>query len=309
MTKKPFMWITATSNGKGLNYLDTDGSVPLTEKDLLKQDCEKLRGGLILADIQLDTYRYFNLSVRENPQFFEFRKRLITRNGREECESVYRSPPDGLMTQIYESFASKQSVTGEATSKRERWVERRREREKWRRICRWDGQQFQKIIECSPTPSRPLQGLWKGICPDISLNFYLVYYHEDFDQIKCKNVGLESYSNFEFKALSTCFIKSPFSPEEESMYNSRDHVRPRAQANKSGRVRATSFDDHDVSQIFYADSSYDNLYLTGNSNDADGRIWLYTNGTFGFGFLRDDFIVDLKPVIKNGRLLDFMVQE
>lgn len=157
--KKPFFWITATSDGKAISYLDTDGRVSLTEKDLLKEDSEKLRSGLILVNVQLSGNGF--LSVGENPKYFEFRKRLSTRIDRVEYESVLRSTPDGLMTQIHKALASKLSVCGDPRSKRERRRERHKEIEKWQSVRRWDSQDYEKITECSPTPSRPLQGLWK----------------------------------------------------------------------------------------------------------------------------------------------------
>lgn len=136
--KKPFLWITATSDGKAISYLDTDGRVSLTEKDLLKEDSEKLRSGLTLVNFQFSGHGF--LRVGENPEYFEFRKRLSTRIDRVEYESVFRSTPDGLMTQIHKALASKLSVCGDPTSKSERRRERQREREKWQRVRRWDWQ-------------------------------------------------------------------------------------------------------------------------------------------------------------------------
>lgn len=62
--------------------------------------------------------------------------------------------------------------------------------------------------------------------------------------------------------------------------------------NQDGHINVTS-SDHDVLRIFYAHSGYNS---NPSSDDADGRIWYYADGTFGFGFLRDDCIVDLKPL-------------
>lgn len=158
--KKPFVWITATSDGQTLNYLDRNETLPLTERDLFRQDSEKLLGTeLILVDIDLSENRC--LWLRENRQFSEFRKLVQAGNGREEYEFVYKSPPEGLIAQIKEILASKASVRDIPLSKKERRTERQREREKQRRVCRWRSQRFQKITNHSPTPSRPLQGLWK----------------------------------------------------------------------------------------------------------------------------------------------------
>ena len=42
----------------------------------------------------------------------------------------------------------------------------------------------------------------------------------------------------------------------------------------------------------------------GNLRNVEGRVWEYDDGTFGFGFLRNDFIIDLKHIALNGQLLD-----
>ncbi|XP_073136209.1 F-box protein At3g12350-like [Henckelia pumila] len=304
VTKKPFLWITATSDGKAMSYLDTDGRFSLTEKDLLKEDSEKLRGGgLILVNVTFCGDEFLGLG--EIPEYFEFRRRSSTLVEYEN-ESVYRSPPDELMTQIHRTLANKISVTGgDPTSRRARKKGRQREREKWRRVPGWARQSFRKITECCPTPFRPLQGLWKGMGPDGSLNLYLVCYREEWNIILCEKVEgssteLEAYRDIVFTASYTAFIESPYSAEEESMYNSRVHLR---QANQAGHIDVIS---SDVLRIFYVHSDY-NPYPSENSDDADGRIWIYADGTFGFGFLRDDCIVDLKPMTKNGCLLDIMM--
>lgn len=136
-----------------------------------------------------------------------------------------------------------------------------------------------------------------------------MYYGEEPIKIFCEKVEdssteVEFYRrDIVFTASCTAFIESPYSADEESAYNARVHLRPRVEANQDGHINVTS-SHHDVLRIFYAHSVYtSNL----SSDDADGRIWVYADGTFGFGFLRDDFIVDLKPMVKNGHLLDVMI--
>ncbi|XP_075516881.1 F-box protein At3g12350-like [Primulina tabacum] len=296
VVKKPFLWITATSDGQTLNYLDMTETLSLTENDLSCEDSEKLRSpGLILVDIDLSEDRC--LKLRENRQFLELRKLLDTGSGGEDqYEIVYRSPPDGLMRQIYEILPSKPS------SKKEKWRARRR-------VRRWHTESFLKIMNLFPTPSRPLQGLWKGIGPKKSLNLYLVSYREDRDYICCVVVGSDSTPRFFcepiFSTRTTAFAEFPLSFEEEHAYNTRPHLRPVAKSNQSGQDRATPFQDEDldVSRMCYAFSPH-YPYHRGSFEHPDGRVWLYADGTFGFGFLRDDYIVDLKPVVKNGRLID-----
>jgi len=65
------------------------------------------------------------------------------------------SPPKRLMAEIYQHFTNPWSP-GSDRSKRQR--EREKERLSRRK---WEPQHFFKIINCSPTPTRPLQGLWK----------------------------------------------------------------------------------------------------------------------------------------------------
>ena len=66
-----------------------------------------------------------------------------------------------------------------------------------------------------------------------------------------------------------------------------------------------------VSRILYINSSYDLVIpnLAGASADprhVEGRIWQYRNGAFGFGFLRNNYIIDLKHIAQNGCILDAM---
>ncbi|XP_073126427.1 F-box protein At3g12350-like [Henckelia pumila] len=315
--KRPFLWMTVTSDGKARTYLDTTtGSVSLTEEDLSREDSEKLRSGLILVNIRV---LFSELSVEENHQFFEFRRRLSTRNGRTEIENVYRSPPDRLMTEIYKILADKISLRGDATSNKERRRERQREREKWLRVRGWDSQHFFKPRDLSPTPSRPFQGLWKGVSPDGSLNFYKVCYDGRRGHIFCGNIGstctLEPLNEIVFTTPYRVFIEPPYPPEEESMYNSRVHVRPPPCAEPDQpdhNHHVTSSYDQDVVRMYYAKSNNDMnpLHLLFDEYDeadgriyeeAGGRIWVYADGTFGFGFFQDDYIVHLKPMIKNDR--------
>ena len=65
------------------------------------------------------------------------------------------SPPKRLMAEIYQHFTNPWSP-GSDRSKRQR--EREKERLSRRK---WEPQHFFKIINCSPSPTRPLQGLWK----------------------------------------------------------------------------------------------------------------------------------------------------
>jgi hypothetical protein len=142
------------------------------------------------------------------------------------------------------------------------------------------------------------------------LDFYLVTY-DDIGGITCRRVGDSS------ERVSSCapvfwtsnatFIESPFSPEEEYLYDTRMHVRPLEAANYF-HGELLSAESEMVSRILYINSSYDLVIpgSTANPRRAEGRIWQYNNGTFGFGFLRDNFIIDLKHIAQNGCILDTM---
>lgn len=209
------------------------------------------------------------------------------------------SPPDQVMSEIYQYFANPTSPPA-----RDR-VYRRTRKEKLRSGRRlWEAEHYVKIVNCSPTPSRPLQGLWKGTNIDANLVFYLVAY-DDIGGIACRRVG-DSSGPFSgcapvFWTTSTTFIESPFSSEERRLYDGRMHARPSLNEVASAEKGA-------VSRILYINSSYDlvlpDLAGSPTGSSTEGRIWQYKDGTFGFGFLRDHFIIDLQHIALNGLLLD-----
>lgn len=160
------------------------------------------------------------------------------------------------------------------------------------------------------TPSYfPLQ----GISDDKNLYFFLVAY-DDIGGIACRTIGdsskpLSGYSPV-FWTSKTTFLEAPFSPEEEYLYDSRIHLRPLATADHiHGHHPLT--ENEVVSHILCINSSYDLVIpdlagTSANPRDVEGRIWLYESGTFGFGFLRNHFIVDLKRIAQHGCLLEAM---
>ncbi|GFQ06508.1 F-box protein at3g12350 [Phtheirospermum japonicum] len=288
--KKPFLWMSVASNGEAMNYLDADGKFVLNEEDLIGE-LEFVENELIRVNVGFIGESH--VVVEENLGFPNFKRG-------EELENVYGSPPDKLVTEIYQYFANRTSPTSNGVSRRQR----RREKERQGKMRKWETEHFVKIVNCSPKPARPLQGLWKGICDDMSLDFYLVSY-DDVGGIACRKVGdsnrpLTCHAPI-FWTSNLTFIESPFSPEEDRIYNCRLHLSPHAEEDQS--------DDHAVSRMLCINSSYDLVIpdlvgTTANPLHVEGRIWEYGNGTFGFGFLRDDYIIDMKHIAKNGQLLD-----
>lgn len=206
------------------------------------------------------------------------------------------SPPDRLTSEMYRYFANRTSPGGERAWRRQR------RREKGNK--KWEAEHFVKIVNYSPTTLRPLQGLWKGICEDANLDFYLVVY-DDIGGIACRRIGdsCKPFSSYApvFWTSNTTFFESPFSSEEEYIYDTREHLLP-----PGGHHHLLCSEKEDVSRIMYINSSYD-LVLPGstvNPHQVEGRIWQYGDGTFGFGFLRDNHIIDLKHIAVDGCLLD-----
>lgn len=169
-----------------------------------------------------------------------------------------------------------------------------------------------------------LLSLLQGICDDMSLAFYLVAY-DDIGGIACRRVGdcPERFSCYApvFWTSKATFLESPFSLEEESLYDSRIHLRPLQQDNEIheqfplsddevvDRIQQFHLSDNEVvHRILHISSSYDlvipDLAGTINPRGAEGRIWQYQNGTFGFGFIRDNFVIDMKHIVQDGCILD-----
>lgn len=147
--------MSIASNGEPVNYLDPDGRVALTEEDLMGES------GLVeseLIQVNVSFIGECHVVVEETLGFSGFRRDSSSGNLRcEDYENIYGSPPDRLMTEIYQYFANRTSPGGNGTSRRQR----RREKEKQGRMRKWEPEHFVKIVNCSPKPSRPLQGLWK----------------------------------------------------------------------------------------------------------------------------------------------------
>lgn len=168
-----------------------------------------------------------------------------------------------------------------------------------------------------------LLSLLQGICGDMSLAFYLVGY-DDIGGIACRRIGdpPDRFSGHApvFWTSNATFLESPFSPEEESLYDSRVHLRPLQLGNEVleqfplsdcevvNQIQQFQLSDNVVDRILHISSSYDlvvpDLAGTLNPRSAEGRIWQYRNGTFGFGFLSDNFVIDMKHIVHNGCIVD-----
>lgn len=157
--------------------------------------------------------------------------------------------------------------------------------------------------------------LLQGICNDRSLAFYLVGY-DDIGGISCRRIGDHpKYAPF-FWVSNATFLESPFPPEEESLYAGRVHVRPLQPVNETldqflllddevmNGIQEVRISENVVNRILHIRSNYDLGIPTGNPKSVEGRIWQYQDGTFGFGFLSDNLIVHMKPIVHNGFIVD-----
>ncbi|KAK1391555.1 F-box protein [Heracleum sosnowskyi] len=285
VVKAPCLWVCLDSEGERLSYLDLNCRVGgFDELGCVENE---------LIRVSVSFMGDWHFVVEES---VSFEKSGGVEDGVGSTVSLGDKLMDSvgnqLMSDMYQYFANRTSPGGE------RWLRRQKRKEKERKWGKkWEPEHYVKIVDCSPTPERPLQGLWKGICDDMKLDFYLVAY-DDIGGIACRRVEDSSkpFSGYApvFWTSNTTFIESPFSPEEQHIYDSRTHFRlPEASDHIHG--------DEAVSRIMYINSSYDLVIpdladTSVNPPQVEGRIWQYGNGTFGFGFLRDNHIVDLKHI-------------
>uniref|UniRef100_A0A0E0MMW0 F-box domain-containing protein n=1 Tax=Oryza punctata TaxID=4537 RepID=A0A0E0MMW0_ORYPU len=198
---------------------------------------------------------------------------------------------------------------------------KRRSKQGRRRGRAMEAEHFVRIADAEPTEARPLQGLWKfrnmekshlatpksfwGISESRTLEFYLVTY-DDIGGITCRQVSDTRGQNSGFTPIfwttNTTFLEQPFSEKELDHYSRREHIQGVDSNHAATENRA-------VSRILCINSSYDvvNLHLSAPLDDmrnVEGRIWLYEDRTFGFGFSGSNSIIDLKHVSSDGCILD-----
>ncbi|PHU20684.1 hypothetical protein BC332_11835 [Capsicum chinense] len=115
-------------------------------------------------------------------------------------------------------------------------------------------------------------GILKGLCNDMILEFFLVSYDE-IGGVACRRL------------VDLCF---PFST----------YVPPLTETDEPCEILPCS-DKREISCMLCLNSSYGSVAV--HPRQAEGRIWQYENGTFGFGFLRDNYVIDLRCIAQNGQ--------
>lgn len=179
------MWMSITASGEQVSFLDPECRLELNE-DLGELGFSENE----LVPINVSFMGKCHVVVEENPSFGQFNSpegkksgmRRISSGGNMRGEeygnvddvigSESGSPgslPDRLMSDLYQYFANRTSPSGDRASRRQR----RREKERQGRR-KWEPEHFVKIVNCSPTPSRPLQGLWKVVFSLLLFSFEYV---------------------------------------------------------------------------------------------------------------------------------------
>lgn len=167
--KSPFLWMSLASNGETVNFLDRDGSYELpddfsvselgsSENDLIPVNVSFMGKNHVVLEENLSFACVNSPELRKSG----FRRTSSSNNLKAEDGDVIAaengspvgSLPDRFVSEIYQYFANR---TSPGTERRR---QRRREKERQGRR-KWESEHFVKIVNCSPTPSRPLQGLWK----------------------------------------------------------------------------------------------------------------------------------------------------
>ncbi|CAN7008680.1 unnamed protein product [Brassica rapa subsp. trilocularis] len=270
--KTPFLVLGISSEGRTESFLDLDGN----HRSGVSVDLSDLeRSSLVPVDVNFMGNGH--IMVEENPCFFREEQKSKGSSSGDDDES------EDVVSEMYTQLANRTSPGGDRRRKR------KKEKERQARI-KWEPEHFIKVSDFSPTLAKPLQGLWKGFCEGRNMELYLVKYDE-VGGVVCKKVedlSLSRQTSPVFWTPNHAFIRSPFSVEEEMILDSRIRIVP-----LHGEVH-----EQVISGMLYMNSSYD---------PGEGRVWLYENGTFGFGFLRDQFITDLKRVaLEDGCLADVL---
>ncbi|XP_050209819.1 F-box protein At3g12350 [Mercurialis annua] len=305
--KAPFLFMSVSPEGEIVNYVDPSGELRFQEMADLIAVYVNFIGDMHFSVEENVDFLYPNLKGECSNGSGGDDVNVSTATTTSNCNGFECGSPGSLpeTSDMYEYYANRMSPGADRAMRKLR----RKKKEKQGRK-KWETEHFLKIVDSSPTLARPLQGLWKGLCDDMKLEFYLVAY--DGVGISCRRVGdlseRLSSSKPVFWTSNLVFVESGFSPEEDYLFNSRTHVQPPVTA-KDMHFHCPLMDTEMVSRTMYINSSYD-LVIPGlgdasaNPWRVEGRIWEYKNGTFGFGFLGDNFIIDLKHIAQNGCLLD-----
>ncbi|XP_077233838.1 F-box family protein isoform X2 [Tasmannia lanceolata] len=157
VTKIPFLFMGLSSRGEPIIFLDPDRRFE-SSGDFI----EAVRTQLGFSDADLirvvvNFIGGYHFAIEESKVYANFRWGDLEDVIGAENGSL-GSPPECVKSEIYRYFANRTSPCGDRASRRQRKREKQLQgRRKWEKV------HYVKIVNYSPTPSRPLQGLWKEI--------------------------------------------------------------------------------------------------------------------------------------------------
>lgn len=179
----PFLWMGISPDGQILNFLDLDGQnnwsgdveacfkFGILDGSFVPVNVNFMGNGHVLVE---EDHSLSSTSREEKRIGFRRSSSFGNLRG-EESEDVVGGIPGSLpecsVSEMYTQFANR---TSPGSDRR-----RQRRKEKGRQGRRkWEPEHFVKVSDCSPTPSRPLQGLWKVLLIEILAVFllYLLYF-------------------------------------------------------------------------------------------------------------------------------------
>lgn len=172
--RMPFLWMGISPDGQIANFLDLAGNSEISSEDF-DEWLEFVCLDQNLVPVNVNFMGGAHVTVEENLSFsfdnFEegkarnrFRRTSSSGNLEEEISEMAIAPeggspgslPDRFLTEMYTHFANRTSPGGDRRRQRKKEKERQGRR-------KWEAEHFLKVVDCSPTPERPLQGLWKVV--------------------------------------------------------------------------------------------------------------------------------------------------
>jgi len=145
--------MSLSEDGDVVTFLDLDGK-PEVERGIQSE--------LVAVEVSLMGKTHFVVEEKQ------FRGSISDDCGDEVVESGLS--PEKLMVEIYQHFVNPRSPGGDRSRR-----QCRREKERLARR-KWDSQHFVMIVNCSPTPERPLQasGRWFFAISIVNLSIVVV---------------------------------------------------------------------------------------------------------------------------------------
>lgn len=146
--KTPFLLLGISSEGRTENFLDLVGGNLRSVDDDLKE----LEASDNLVSVDVNFMGNGHIMVEENRCFINNNLREEQKSSGDESDDLISSPD---FSEMYTQLANKTSPGGD------RRRQKRKEKERQASRTKWEPEHFLKVADCSPTPTKPLQGLWK----------------------------------------------------------------------------------------------------------------------------------------------------